>query len=123
MPPGLTYVRPASVDINVRYVNVGPRIIDPAVAAPTMIDDMVVVPIKVHTQPAPDCQTNPKSNERRDPYGRSLHIDSRRVVLGNVDVLGLGRDNLDIVAFDNDCLFIVTDQIPDGSRPPPEALA
>ena len=122
MPPGLTYIRPASVDINVRYVNVGPRIINPAVAAPTMIDDMVVMPVKVHAQPAPDCQTKPKGNERRDPYGRSLHIYNHRVVLRNVDIPGLGRDDLNVVVFDNDRLLIVTDQVSDGFRPPPEAL-
>jgi hypothetical protein len=122
MLPGLMYVRPAPVDIDVRYVNVGPGIINPAVAVPAMIDDMVVMPVKVHAQPAPDCQTKPKGNERRDPYGRSLYIYNRRVVLGDVDVPGLGRDDLDVVAIDNDRLFIVTDQIPDGLRPPPEAL-
>jgi hypothetical protein len=122
MLPGLIYVRPASVDIDVRYVNVGPRISDPAVAVPAVIDDMVVIPVKVHDQPASDCQTKPKGNERRNPYGRSLHIYNHRVVLGDVNVLGLGRDDLDVVAFDDDRLFIIADQIPDGFRPPPEAL-
>jgi hypothetical protein len=122
MLPGLINIRPASVDIDVRYVNVGPRVINPAVTVPAMVDDMVVIPVKVHAQPAPDCQTKPKGNERRDPYGRSLHIYNRRIVLGDVDILGLSRDDLNIFAFDNDRLFIVTDQIPDGFRPPPKAL-
>jgi hypothetical protein len=34
----------------------------------------------------------------------------------------LSWNNLDIVSFDNDALFSVTDQIADGSRPPPEPL-
>jgi len=122
MLPALMYVRPASGDIDVRYVNVGPRIINPAGAVPAMIDDVVVMPVKVHAQPAPDCQTKPKGNERRDPYGRSLHIYNHRVVLWDVDVSGLGRDDLNVVAFDNDRLLIVTDQVSDGFRPPPEAL-
>jgi hypothetical protein len=34
----------------------------------------------------------------------------------------LSWNNLDIVSFDNDGLFSVTDQIADGPRPPPEPL-
>jgi hypothetical protein len=122
MPPGLMQVRPASVDIDVRYVNVGPRVINPAVAVPAVIDDVVVIPVEVHGQPAPDGETKPKGNERPDSCGRSLYIHNRRVVLGDVDILGLGRDDLDGVTLGNDRLFIVVDQIPDGPRPPPEAL-
>jgi hypothetical protein len=122
MLPGLMDVRPASIDINVRYVNVGPRIINPAVAVPAMVDDMVVIPVKVHAQPTPDCQPKPKGNERRNPFARSLHIYNYRIVPGDVNILRLSRDDLNIIAFNNDRLFIVTDQIPDGFRPPPEAL-
>ncbi len=122
MPPCLIYVRSASVDIDIRYVNVGPGVINPAVAVPSMIDDMVVMPVKVHAQPAPDCQTKPKGNEGCDSNCRSLHIYNRRVVLGNVDVLRLSRDDLDIVVLDNDRLFTITDQIPYGPRLPAEAL-
>jgi hypothetical protein len=122
MPPGLMDVRPASVDIDLRYVNVGPRVINPAVAVPAVIDDVVMIPVEVHGQPAPDGETKPKGNERPHSRGRSLHIYNCRVVLGDVDILGLGRDDLDGVALGNDRLFIVVGQVPDGTCPPPEAL-
>ena len=54
MPPGLIYVRSTSMDIHIRYVNVGPRIIDPTMAVPAMVDDMVVIPVKIHAQPTPN---------------------------------------------------------------------
>jgi hypothetical protein len=34
----------------------------------------------------------------------------------------LSWNNQDVVSFDNDALFGVTDQTPDGPRPPPEPL-
>ena len=72
MPPCLIYEGPALVDIHIPYVNIRPCMIDPTGAVPAMIDYVVMTPIKVHVQPAPDHQAKAKGDERRD--GRSLVI-------------------------------------------------
>jgi hypothetical protein len=76
MLPFLTYIGSASIDINILYPNMGPCIIDPAGAVPTMIDYTVVTPVKVHDQPAPDYQTEAKCNERWSARVPSLDIDN-----------------------------------------------
>jgi hypothetical protein len=122
MPPRLIYGGPASVDINIAEVNIGPCMIDPPGAVPSMIDHVVVTPVEIHAQPAADRQAKSKGDERRIARGRTFNVYDRRVILGDIYILRLGRNDLDIVSFDNDALFTVTDQVADGPRPPPEPL-
>jgi hypothetical protein len=76
MPPSLIYVRSAPVDVNIPYVNIRPCVINPAGPVPAMIDHMMVTPVEVHGQPAPDYQTESKGNERRSARVPSLDIDN-----------------------------------------------
>jgi len=122
MPPFLIYVGPASFDIDIPDVNIWSCMIDPARAIPAMIDHVMVTPVEVHGQPTPDHQTISKGDERRITHGRTFNIDNRRFILWDVYILRLGRNDLDVVSFDNDTLFIVTYQIADGPCPPPEPL-
>ena len=122
MPPALIYVRPASVDVDVRYVNVGPRVINPPVAIPAMIDDMMLTPVKIHAQPAPDYQAKSKGDERRITNGRAFNIYNRRFILRDIYILRLGRNDLNVVSLDTNSLLIVTHQIPETLRSPPETL-
>jgi hypothetical protein len=87
-----------------------------------MIDHVVVTPVKVHAQPAPDRQAKAKGDERRGARSGFFDVYNRRVILRDIHILRLSWNNPDIVSFDNDALFSVTDQIADGPRPPPEPL-
>jgi hypothetical protein len=91
--------------------------IDPARAVPSVIDHMMVTPVKVHAQPAPDRQAITKGDEwpRLDIYNRS-------VILRDVYILRSSWNDLDIVSIDNDGLFSVADKIPEGPRAPSEPL-
>ena len=91
------------LDINILYVNIGPCPIDPAGAVPSMIEQVVVAPVEVQVQPASDSQPHAEGNERRNVG--CLNVYDRRVVFRDINILGLGRDDLDIVPVDNDGLF------------------
>ena len=87
-----------------------------------MIDYMVVTPVKVHAQPAPDCQTEAKGHERRSTRGPSPDIDNGRIIPGDVYILRLSRNDLDIISIDHYCLLTGILQISGVSRLPPEPL-
>ena len=97
--------RSAIVDIHVSLVNIGSCIIDPARTVPAVIYNMVVVPVKVHRQPAADCQTETKGQERRYIRRPSLDIDNRRVILRDIHILRLSRNDLDIISIYDDRLL------------------
>jgi hypothetical protein len=75
MPPVIIYIRSAFVKINIIHVNIRPCVIDPTGTIPAMIDNMVVTPVKVHSQPASDHQTNAKRNEGLATGISSVGID------------------------------------------------
>lgn len=110
------------VDINIPHVNIGSCMIDPAGVIPAMIDHVVMTPVEVHGQPAPDRQAVSEGDERRITHGRTFNVDNRRFILGDVYILRLSRNDLDIVSIDDDTLFGVADEIADGPRAPPEPL-
>jgi hypothetical protein len=96
--------------------------IDPARPIPAMIDYVALAPVKVHAQPAPDCQTKTVGDEGWRARGPTFFIHNGSVILGNVHILWLSRDNLDVVPVDNDLLFIVALQIAVVSGLPPQPL-
>src|SRR5271157_2333388 len=105
MPPGLVYERPASVDVNIRHVDIGPRMIDPARPIPAMIDYVVLAPVKVHAQPAPDCQTKAVRDKGRRAGRPAIFIYDRIIILGNVHIVRLNGDDLEVLPVDNYLLF------------------
>ncbi len=122
MPPCFMYVRSALIDIYIPDVNVWPGTIDPASVIPSVIYDMMVGPVEVHGQPAPDHQAEAERDERRITRCRTFIIYYRRLILGNIYVLRLGWNDLNVVAFDNDTLFFIADQIAGIPCPPSESL-
>jgi hypothetical protein len=99
-----------------------PGMIYPTRPIPAMIDYMSVTPVKVHDQPASDCQTKAVGDERRRTRSPTVVIYNGSIIPGNVHILWLSRENLDVVTVDNDLLFIVTLQIAGVSGLPPEPL-
>jgi hypothetical protein len=122
MPPCLIYGRPASVDINIRHVDIRSGIIDPARPIPAMIDYVVAAPVKVHAQPASNCQTKTVGDEGRRTLSPAIFIYNGNIILGNIHILWLSRNYRDVFPVDNDLLVIVTLQIADVFGLPPETL-
>jgi hypothetical protein len=96
--------------------------INPTRTVPAVIDNVVATPVKVHAQPVSDRETETEYNERWAARNSFFDVHGHGIVLGDVNILGHSRIDPDIVPFDNDALFTVTNQIADCPRPPPEAL-
>src|SRR5271157_161832 len=116
------YGRPASVDINIRHVDIRSGMIDPARPIPAMIDYMVAAPVKVHAQPAPNCQAKAVGDEGWRTLSPAIFIYNGNIILGNIHILCLSWNYRDIFSVDNDLLVIVTLQIADVFGLPPETL-
>ena len=87
-----------------------------------MIDYVVAAPVKVHAQPAPDCQAKAVGDEGRRALSPAIFIYNGNIILGNIHILWLSWNYCDIFPVDNDLLVIVTLQIADVSGLPPESL-
>jgi hypothetical protein len=96
--------------------------IDPPTTVPSMIKDVVMMPVKVQVQPASYRQPDAKGNERKKARSPSLNVHNRSIVCRDIYVLRLGGNDLNIITVDNNSLLIGTYQIPEVSRFPPQTL-
>jgi lysophospholipase L1-like esterase len=87
-----------------------------------MVDHVTATPVKVQVQPASDHKPNAEGNERRYARSPTFNVNDGRVVLRGIDILRLGRNDLNVISLGVNGLFIGTHQIPEASRLPPQTL-
>ena len=72
---------------------------------PVAAVNLVTIPVEIKVEPRAHGETNAKCDQRAVILGVGLHIDNVRIVLRNVEIFGLGRNNADERLFLNDDLL------------------
>ena len=109
------YIPEADVHIDVRDVHERPRPRDPASSVtPAVVVDTVAAPIEVVVEPGPDEEGLSERDARVE--SAPAEVNDRGVVDGHIDVLRLGRPDLDIAAVIDHFLLRRRGQIAGGLR-------